>query len=333
LEATAFHAGNRLFFVESLKTFPADLKRAQPTIFFSIPRILMKFQQGVLEKVPAPKLDRLLRIPVIRRFVGRRILREMGLGSVRVAASGGAPLPVPTLEWFRKVGLKLVEGYGMTETGITHTPEGAESRPGYVGNSAPGVETKIAENGEVLLRSPMNLVGYYKDPDATRNAFTEDGFFRTGDLGELDKDGWLKIIGRVKEQFKTSKGKYVSPAGIELALCADPLIESCCVMGAGAPAPFAVVTLSLPASTHKERARRAEELTALLRTVNAGLETHERLAFLVATDQHWTIANGMLTPTMKMRRGVLESRYAAFIEEWQRREEEVIWHTGAGSKA
>jgi long-chain acyl-CoA synthetase len=218
----------------------------------------------------------------------------------------------------------------MTETGITHTPPLGRSKPGYVGDSIDGVETRIAPNGEVLVRSPMNMAGYFRNPEATRDCFTEEGFFRTGDLGELDDEGWLRIIGRVKEQFKTSKGKYISPNPIEKVLSASPLIEACCVMGSQTPQPFALL---IPTQDAREaikqqdgRVRVEEELKQLMLTVNAQLDPHERLQFLVVSDEYWTVANGLLTPTLKLKRGLLESRYQAMFEIWGRGRSPVIWH-------
>jgi long-chain acyl-CoA synthetase len=330
VEASAFFLGFHLSFVESIDTFQRDLKRARPTIFFSVPRLYMKFQQGVLAKIPQRKLDRYLRTPILNRIVQRRILRELGLGDVRFAASGGAALPLGTLLWYRKLGLNLLEGYGMTETGITHTPEKARSHPGYVGNAVPGVVTKLSAEGEVLIHSPMDMIGYYKDPEATKRAFTEDGFFRTGDLGEIDADGWLKIIGRMKEQFKTSKGKYVSPTPIEKLLSAHPAVEACCVTGEGLSSAFAIILLAQDlrdqVSQAKVRQSCEKELAELREQVNAQLEAHEQLKFIVVTTEPWTVANGMLTPTMKLKRSVLEHRYAKDFQGWSSQGCAVVWH-------
>ena len=244
MEGTALYWGYRLFFSEGIDTFLTDLTRARPTIFLSVPRLLLKFQQGVFGKIPPHKLERLLRIPILNRMVKKRVLRNLGLDSVVNAASGAAPLPTEILLWYRKLGLNLVEGYGMTETLITHLPAPGSVRPGYVGCAIPGVEAKLSEDQELLLRSPMNMLGYYQNPEGTRACFTADGFFRTGDLAAIDADGQLKIVGRLKEQFKTSKGKYVMPSPIESQMLAHPVVDACCLMGAGMPHPFAVVMLS-----------------------------------------------------------------------------------------
>lgn len=127
---------------------------------------------------------------------------------------------------------------------ITHLPRPCTVRPGYVGAALDGVETRLGPRDELLVRSPMNMAGYYREPEMTAAAFTEDGFFKTGDVVSIDSDGQMRVVGRLKEQFKTSKGKYVVPAPIEARLMGHPAVESCCVMGAGQPSPFAVIVLS-----------------------------------------------------------------------------------------
>ena len=210
-ETAAIYNGWRIFFVEDASTFVRDLKRARPTVFFSVPRLYLKFQSGILARITQQKLGRLLRIPLIRYFVRRRILRQLGLQAVRFAASGSAPISEELLLWFRRLGLPLVEGYGTTETGITAYGAKWPKPAGMGRRSGTRVETKLDNNQEVLVKSPMNMLGYFSDPSATEDVRTADGFIRTGDLGELD-GGWLKLRGRLKEQFKTSKGKYVLPS-------------------------------------------------------------------------------------------------------------------------
>ena len=237
MEGTASTWGTTSSSAKASKRFSTDLARARPTIFLSVPRLLLKFQQGVFAKIPKRKLERLLRIPILNRAVKKRVLRKLGLDTVINAASGAAPLPTEILLWYRKLGLNLAEGYGMTETLITHLPAPGSVRPGYVGCAIPGVEAKLSEDQELLIRSPMNMLGYYKNPEGTKASFTADGFFRTGDLARIDPDGQLKIIGRLKEQFKTSKGKYVMPTPIESQLLAHPVVDACCLMGAGMAHP------------------------------------------------------------------------------------------------
>jgi long-chain acyl-CoA synthetase len=334
MEMPALLLGSRIFFTEGIETFLADLHRARPTIFLSVPRLLLKFQQGVFEKVPRKKLDKLLRLPIIDRYTKRRILRQLGLNTVVHAACGAAPLPTEILLWYRNLGLDLAEGYGMTETLITHLPKTGHVRPGYVGPALDGIEVKLGDNNELLVKSPMNMLGYYNNPQATRDAFTPDGFFRTGDVVQLDPDGQIKIIGRLKEQFKTSKGKYVVPAPIESRLMAHPDVEACCLMGAGHPNPFAIVLLS-PEARRRCTSPAAwksleQSLQALLDQVNAQLDSHERVQFIAIADGPWTVGNGFMTPTLKIKRTVLENRYQSLVDNWERTNCPVVWESGPG---
>jgi long-chain acyl-CoA synthetase len=328
-ECAAIYQGWHIFFCGGQATFLQDLHAARPTFFFSVPRLYAKFQLGVWEKVSQPALEKLLHVPVAGDSTRKKILEELGLASVERAASGSAALPIDILLWYRDLGLALAEGYGSTEAGITHIPPLAELRPGYVGRNAPGVETKIDAHGEVLIKSPMNMLGYYHDPDLTEATITPDGFIRTGDLGELDAEGWLKIKGRIKERFKTSKGQYVSPLSIELLLSCHTAIESCIVLGEGRPAPCAVLVLTpaAAAAADDSSSRRAleESLEQLVNSVNAKLETYQRLRFLALVTSRWTIDKGFLTPTLKLKRFAVEAHYAKLIPEWEAQHKALVW--------
>ena len=330
-EALGLRLGFRIFFTEGIETFLTDLRRARPTLFPSVPRLLLKFQQGVFQKMPKHRLDKLLGTPLVNRLVKKRILRQLGLHTARYAASGSAPLPVEILLWYRNLGLELFEGYGLTETLVTHIPEPGHVRPGYVGGAIDGVEVKLGENSELMIKSPMNMLGYYKDPQLTQDALTPDGFFRTGDLVHLDPDGQVKIIGRIKEQFKTSKGKYVAPAPIESELLAHPAVEACCVMGAGLPSAFAAVVLSPDArrgcAGPDERKALEESLRAQMEAVNAQLDPHERLNFIAIVDGPWTIGNELITPTLKIKRAAVEGRYRPLIDQWESLNSPVVWES------
>jgi long-subunit acyl-CoA synthetase (AMP-forming) len=202
-----------VFFAESQETFLADLNRARPTVFQSVPRLWLKFQQGVFAKIPARKLDRLLSIPLLGRLVGRKVLKGLGLDQVVLASSGSAPIPAELIHWYRRLGLNLMEGYAMTEDfAYSHASTPQFNAPGCVGIPLPGVEVRMGDDGEVLIKSPGCMVGYYKRPELNAEVFTQDGFFHTGDKGTRTADGLLMLTGRVKELFKTSKGKYVAPA-------------------------------------------------------------------------------------------------------------------------
>ncbi|PWU12192.1 MAG: AMP-binding acetyl-CoA synthetase [Terriglobia bacterium] len=330
-EVLSVFLGSHIFFAEGPETFVADLRRAQPTIFLSVPRLLLKFQQNVFAKIPQRTLAMLMRVPLAGRFLKRQILRQMGLDTVCHAACGAAPLPVEILNWYRNLGLNLTEGYGLTETLITHLPAPGAFRPGFVGRAIPGVEIRLGENSELHMRSPMNMLGYYKDPQGSHQVFTADGFFRTGDVAEIASDGQLRIVGRIKEQFKTSKGKYVAPAPIESRLSAHPAVEACCLMGAGLPKPLAVVVISEEArkrcSDPQARAVLEDSFRAHLDEVNAQLDPHERVAFIAIVEGPWTVANGVMTPTLKLKRPILECRYRNLIDDWTVRNRPVVWET------
>ncbi len=173
------------------------------------------------------------------------MLKGLGLDAVVQAGSGSAPLPPELIRWYRRLGLKLFEGYGMTEdNSYSHTSNEQFSEPGFVGVPMAGVQVKLSPEGEILIKSPAQFSGYYKQPELTAASFTEDGFFRTGDRGERRADGLLKITGRTKELFKTAKGKYVAPAPIENRLNAHPMVELSLVSGVGQAEAYALVVLA-----------------------------------------------------------------------------------------
>lgn len=331
VENNSNYYGMKVFFADSLATFLDDIKRAQPTIFFSVPRLWTKFQLGVCQKLPLKKQKVLFNIPILGKKLKHKVLDGLGLGHVRIALTGAAPLPPATIQWYRDLGLELLEAFGMSENmAYSHFTRPGEARVGYVGHANTGVECKIdPESGEVLVKSPAQMLGYYKQPEVTAECYTEDGFFKTGDMGEIDEAGRLKITGRVKDLFKTSKGKYVAPVPIENKLGSHPKIEVICVGGANQPATFGLVLLSEDARAAldrgEDRTEIEQELAELMDEVNPTLDPHEQLAFVVVVQEPWGIENGMLTPTMKIKRNVIEARYEPQVEAWAAMRKKVIW--------
>ena len=331
VEAASLWDGNtHIFFAESLDTFLQDLQRARPTLFISVPRLWLKFQQGVFAKMPPAKLDRLLSIPLLGRLVARKVLKGLGLDAVKQAGSGSAPLPPELIRWYRRLGLKLFEGYGMTEdNSYSYTSNEQSSEPGYVGVPMAGVQVKLSPEGEILIKSPAQFSGYYKQPDLTAASFTEDGFFRTGDRGERRADGLLKITGRTKELFKTAKGKYVAPAPIENRLNAHAMVELSLVSGVGQAEAYALVVLAETLRPRLDQpALRAEvqrEMEQLLQAVNRELSDYERLHMIVIVREPWSIENGLLTPTMKIRRSRIEAAVEPLIDGWYGQGGRVVW--------
>jgi long-chain acyl-CoA synthetase len=331
VENFSLAAGFQIYFAESLETFAKDLQRARPTMFVSVPRLWVKFQQGVLAKMPKDKLDGLLRLPLVKQVVARKILKGLGLDQCRLAIGGAAPMPPALLDWFKLLGLEIVEAYGMTENfGMSHSNLKNRTRPGFVGPPYPGMDHRIdPHTGEVQTKSGSTMLGYFKEPEKTREAITPDGWLKTGDKGHIDTDGCLKITGRVKDLFKTSKGKYVAPAPIEDKLVMHPKVEACCVAGANQGQPCGLIMLSVDARKDLEdggkREALAKSLAEHLSQVNAMLDPHEQMDFLAVVKENWTVENGFITPSLKVKRNVVENTYGAMLDAWYAKRQPVIW--------
>lgn len=312
VEFNSLYCGAPVAFVESLETFAANLREVRPTVFFSVPRLWTRFQQGVLEKLPEARLRRLLRIPLLGGWVARKIRAGLGLDRARILVSGAASISTGLLEWYQRLGMTLCEGYGMTE----HFAYGCFNRPGQVrfgtvGRPMPHLHLRLDDSGEILLRSETLMQGYYREPGKTAETLV-DGWLHTGDLGTLDEAGYLRISGRLKDIFKTSKGKYVAPAPIEGEIAKNAWIEQVCLLGSNRDQPLALVELS-PAAGQQSREQVAADLLASLVALNQRLAAHERISHYLLVREPWTVDNGCMTPTMKIRRNVLEARYAETI--------------------
>ena len=331
VECCAFVSGRvHVYFSESLATFMADIKRAQPTWFISVPRLWTKFQQAVLAQMPAAQLDAALSNPAMAPVVGKKVLAGLGLEHVRRAGSGSAPMPPDLMRWYRRLGLDLYEGYAMTEDfAYSHTGDTGDHSLGTVGRPFPDVQARIADDGEVLVKSPGCMVGYYKEPALNAESFTDDGFFRTGDLGRYDEHGQLVLTGRKKELFKTAKGKYVAPAPIENRLNEHPMVELSLVSGLGQPAAYAVLVLDEflrpKLGDPAVRATVEAQLTQLLHDVNATRASHEHLQLLVVAREPWSMEAGTLTPTMKIKRSRIEAAVAPAVDGWYASGKVVVW--------
>ncbi|KXI31020.1 AMP-binding protein [Paraglaciecola hydrolytica] len=314
VELASFYSSMRIDFLESLETFSRDICATQPTLFISVPRLWTRFQMGVLANMPQKKLNLLLRIPLISNLVKKKIRSKLGLGQVRLCASGSAPISTATLTWFRTIGIDICEGWGMTENsayGTCCVPFRAD-KIGCIGHAYEGVDIRIAEDGEIQAKGLCNMKEYYLEPEKTAEVFTEDGYLKTGDKGTMDADGYVRITGRLKEIFKTAKGKYIAPVPIESSLMANSLIEQVCVTGSELKQPIALMVLS--ASAQKlNRGQIEQSLLATLNEVNSTLESHAVLDSLVVMQDEWTMDNGLLTPTLKVKRHILEERYKHVI--------------------
>ena len=316
VEMGSLYTGGEVFFAESLKKFSTNLAEAQPTIFLGVHRIWSKFQEGVLKKSSQKKLNVLLKIPVISGIVRQKIKRGLGLAKAKNVFTGASPTPVSLIQWFKTIGIKIQEAYAMTENCCySHVTHNKMIKIGFVGQALPECEAKLDHNDEILIRHEALMVGYYKEHVTTSESFTTEGFLRTGDQGLIDEEGYLKITGRVKDLFKTGKGKYVAPSPIEMKMSAYSDLDFVCIVGTGLPQPIAMVTLS---EGGKKKARKELEsvLEQLLTATNATLDAHEKLAKMVVLNDEWTVENGMLTPSFKIKRHNIEKKYANRYEKW-----------------
>ena len=326
IEASSLYHNGQIHFAESLATFADDLRAVRPTFFGSVPRLWKRFQLGVFQRMPERKLQRLLGIPIVGKIVARKVRQGLGLDATRWLASGTAPIAPSLLEWYQRLGMPIREGWGMTETfayGSTSAPTDPY-RLGTIGHALPEAEIRIGAGKEILIRVPSMMDGYYREPQMTAACFDEDGFLKTGDCGEIDEEGYIRITGRAKEIFKTAKGKYVAPVPIESLLAQNPLIEIACVMGLGMPQPVALIQLAESGVGDRELAR--ERLADTLTIVNAVLESHERLDRLVVVRESWTPENGLLTPTLKLKRELIERRYLELVVNARKQVEFEVEH-------
>jgi long-chain acyl-CoA synthetase len=318
----AIFTGSTIYFVENLDTFNANLVHTQPTVFLAVPRIWEKMQEGVLSKMPQKKLSTLLSIPIVSSVIKKAIKKKLGLSKARFIFTGASPISVALQEWFAKLDIIILEAYGMTEnSALSHANRVGHHKFGTVGQTYENVEVRLSAENEVQVKSDASMLGYYKEPQLTAESF-EDGFLKTGDEGSIDENGYLTITGRIKDQFKTSKGKYIMPAPIETKLLEHPLISQACVVGSGMTSAFVLCTL---APTDQASESLGSDLSDYLDQVNSKLDHHERLSKMVICKEEWSIPNGLLTPTLKIKRKSIESYYGNNYDEWLKEEKKVIF--------
>ena len=350
-------SGGETWFARSLATLAEDLRACRPTIFFAVPRVWEKFQQAVqaeLGRAPAlvrgpaermvdlghaivaaregerrpPTWRELLTYRALDLTVGVRIRRRMGLDRGRIFVSSAAPVDPELLRWFHAIGVPIAEVYGQTEDcGPTTMNRPGRIRIGTVGEPLPGLEVRIAADGEVLVRGPNVCAGYWDDPEATF-ALLQDGWMHSGDLGELD-GGYLRIIGRKKDLIVTSSGKNIAPQDMETHLRAEPFVSQAVVVGDGRKYLTALISLDTDAvqdvirgpdgsgstevlATHPAVER---EIIGAVERLNAGRAPAERIKAWRILPRELTVAGGELTPTLKVKRAVVVDRFGDLVEE------------------
>ncbi|MDX5586151.1 MAG: AMP-binding protein [Aureibaculum sp.] len=325
IELSGIFRGASITFPESLETFAHNLEATQPQLFFAVPRIWAKFQEKLLENIPQKKLNNLLSIPIIKSIIKKKIKKKLGLSEAVLMISGAAPLAVSLMEWYKKIGITILQGYGMTEDCIlSHFNLHEDNRIGTVGRAVKGVTAKLSSEGEICILNNCLMKGYYKNSEDTASAFDEEGYLKTGDIGEYDHEGFLTITGRVKDQFKTDKGKYISPAPIELELSKNPYIEQICIVGMGIPQPILLVVPSTEAKNN-DRRELSENLINMIKSINPTLEKHEKIEKVIIMKEDWTVENGLITPTLKVKRNQVEKIHMPMYKSWFDSKEKVIF--------
>ncbi len=325
VEVPCLYAGGTISFAENLDTFVDNLKDTQPTLFFAVPRIWTKFYQGVIAKLPQKRLELLLRIPVVSGLVKKKILNELGLGAVQIAATGAAITPEYLKKWYSKLGIHLIEAYGMTEVcgSMTNSPM-QDAPPDSVGVPVPNGDVRIdLDTSEILMSSPYMMKGYYKNPEKTAEVL-KDGWLHSGDRGTIDERGFVRVIGRVKDAFKTSKGSYITPNPMEEIIANNPYVEQCCVAGLGIPQPICIVNLSEAAKTADKQAV-ATSLEESRQLLNHDLANYQKVSTIIIDEDIWSESNKLLTPTMKVRRGALDEKYGKHYLAWNDAKESILW--------
>jgi long-chain acyl-CoA synthetase len=345
--------GAAVAYARSTQQLPEDLKAVRPTILVSVPRIYERFYARIMEHRAAAgwleraALDLTLRIggrrfdarqgrghgprplddlvwPLLKRAVADKVLTQLG-GRLRVAVSGGAPIAEPIIRLFLALGLDVLQGYGMTETSpvvAVNTPE--DNDPRTVGRPLDGVEVRIGDHEELLVRAPSVMVGYWKRPEETRKAIEADGWLHTGDQARIE-GGRITITGRIKDIIVTSTGEKIAPVDLETAIAADPLFEQAMVLGEGRPYLAALVVLNaeewrramaqLGPGAGASPAREDQERLLLQRIAAAvrGFPAYATPRAVWWTTEPWTIDAGLVTPTLKVKRPAMEHRFAAEI--------------------
>ncbi len=325
VELPTIWMGGTMSFAESLDTFAKNLQDTQPTLLFAVPRIWTKFYLGVTAKVPQKRLNTLLKIPILSGIIKKKLRTAMGMRDLQIAGTGAAITPAFIKDFFKQLDIHLTEAYGMTEVcgSMTNGPD-PKTPNDSVGQAIPFGEVRIQEDtGEILMKSPYMMKGYYKNPEKTAEVLI-DGWMHSGDRGTLDENGFVRVIGRVKDAFKTSKGSYVTPNPLEEVIMKNEFVEQVCVAGLGIPQPIALINLSEIGAT-ADKALVEQSMLSTIEGLNNTRANFERISTVVIQQTHWSIDNELLTPTLKVKRGKMDDRFGQDYLGWHEASDTVIW--------
>ena len=324
IESSCLRYGGTMSFVESLDSFGKNLSDVQPTTFAGVPRIYNKFREKVLEKMSQKKLNTLLKIPIISKIVKNKIKKSLGWSRAGAIVSGAAFLPQEIIDWYSKLDVNILNGYGMTENCCvcsyldTKNPSGK----GSVGLPWDMVEVRIGDDGSILNKGPFLLKEYFKNKEYTDEVLV-DGWFNTGDKGYIDENGFLHITGRVKDIFKTSKGKYIEPHLIEEKFEKSNLFQQLCVVGLGLSQP---ILLGVPNEISKlNKDETTEKMYNFLEKINSSMDSYMKIKKVVFLKDEWTPENDLTTPTLKIKRAKIDEEFAKNYESWYNNDNVIIW--------
>lgn len=293
-------------FNESLPNLLRDMAETRPSFFFGAPRVWEQLQQGILAQFGSQQaLETALASD--HEGVGLKVRTLLGLNDAIFLLTAAAPTPPALIKWYAELGLQVMEGFGQTEIMVTAVCTNDRCRIGSVGPVVDGVEVKISDQGELLFKAEGAATGYYKMPEKTAETFV-DGWVHTGDKGYIDDDGFIFLTGRVKDYFKTIQGKFVAPTPVENLFAKSQWTEQICLLGRGYSKTVMVCVLS-EAAMNADQADIERSLIKQAIEVNEKVEHHARIGAVIISPQSWTIENMMLTPTLKIRRDEVESRF------------------------
>ena len=320
-----------MFFAESLDTFVNDLRRASPTVFLSVPRLWLKFQLGVFKKMPPDRLKLLLKIPILNNVIRKKILTGLGLENVRFAGSGSAPIPGELIQWYKDLGLELLEGYGMSENfSYSHVSMPGKTRVGYVGNTYPEVDCKLSDAGEILVKSPATMMGYFKEPEKTEpsaSPTTASSRPATAVRSTTRAGSRSPVASRSCSRRARASTSPPRPSRTSSTTTSTSRCRACPVRGTRPRLRWSTSPRISKArsATTAVKADVEEALTALVKKVNSEVEHHEHIGFIAVSKKPWTIEEGFLTPTMKIKRNALEDEYGPLLDDWYAAKKKVIW--------
>jgi len=325
LELPVIWQGGTMSFAENLASFAANLQDVQPNMFFAVPRLWNKMYLAVSAKIAPQRLRMLLKTPILGPWLKKKIRTGMGLRDVQLAATGASITPAYIKDWYRMLGIHLVEAYGMTELcGMISSGIDAETPHDSVGRAIPFTEVRAdSETRELLLKTPYMMLGYYKSPDETAEVLI-DGWMHSGDRGTVDDHGHIRVIGRLKDAFKTSKGKFVTPNPLEEFILQNDYVEQVCVAGLGLPQPIALLNLSeigIAASDNDVE----KSLRRTIQKLNESRARFEWVSTAVIQKETWSVENGRVTPTLKVKRPILDEQFGAQYLQWHESDRDVIW--------